>query len=106
MTVYTDPSGSVKFDASLKFDFDEKDIIQPEKISIDNRTGVSGSVAFYGVAQYGESDSIYSGKPEQVFPTTLIGSGPAPPVQFEACGTEAPDSLDALSLEYSSGTRR
>lgn len=105
-TIYTDPSGSVKFDASLRFDFDEKDIIQPEKISIDNRTGVSGSVAFYGLAKYGESTAIYSGKPEKVFSTNLIGSGFAASVQIESVSSDPPYSLDALTLEYSNNTRR
>ena len=43
--LYTDPVGSVNFDFSLKFDYDELNSVQPESISFSNATS---AISFYG----------------------------------------------------------
>ena len=43
--LYTDPVGSVNFDFSLKFDYDELNSVQPESISFTNATS---AISFYG----------------------------------------------------------
>ena len=43
--LYTDPIGSVNFDFSLKFDYDELNSVQPESISFSNATS---AISFYG----------------------------------------------------------
>jgi len=43
--LYTDPVGSVNFDFSLKFDYDEINSVQPEAISFTNATA---AISFYG----------------------------------------------------------
>ena len=100
--LYTDPQGSVSFNMSLKLDFDEKDVIQPTQIDFNNATG---TVAFFGSATFG-STAVYSGKLLKLFETQLIGSGFTGSFQFESDSTDPPFSLDAITLEYGTNTRR
>tara|TARA_R110000782_G_scaffold73755_1_gene147620 strand:- start:261 stop:2240 length:1980 start_codon:yes stop_codon:yes gene_type:complete len=100
--LYTDPQGSVSFDMSLKLDFDQLNSIQPIQINFDNNTG---EVAFYGSAVFG-SAAIYSNKLVTLFETQLVGSGFTASIQFESDSTDPPFSLDAITLEYGTNTRR
>ena len=100
--LYTDPQGSVSFDMSLKLDFDQKDSIQPTEINFDSNTG---EVAFYGSATFGSS-AVYSNKLLTLFESQLIGSGFTGSIQFESDSTDPPFSLDAITLEYGTNTRR
>ena len=102
MFLYTDPQGSVSFDLSLKLDFDQKDSIQPTQIQFDNNTG---EVAFYGSATFGSS-AVFSDKLVTLFETQLIGSGFVVSVQYTSDSTDPPFSLDAITLEYGTNTRR
>lgn len=102
MFLYTDPQGSVSFDMSLKLDFDQKDSIQPTRINFDNNTG---QVAFYGQATYG-STAVYSNKLLTLFETQVIGSGFVVSLQYTTDSTDPPFSLDAITLEYGTNTRR
>ena len=104
--LYTDPQGSVSFDMSLKLDFDQRNSIQPTQINFDNDTG---EVAFYGSASYfkaGQASSVYSSKLVTLFETQLIGSGFTASIQFESDSTDPPFSLDAITLEFGTNTRR
>ena len=104
--LYTDPQGSVSFDMSLKLDFDQRNSIQPTQIEFDNDTG---EVAFYGSASYfkaGQASSVYSSKLLTLFETQLIGSGFTASIQFESDSTDPPFSLDAITLEFGTNTRR
>ena len=100
--LYTDPQGSVSFNMSLKLDFDEKNVIQPTQIDFNNATG---TVAFFGSTTFG-STAVYSGKLLKLFETQLIGSGFTGSFQFESDSTDPPFSLDAITLEYGTNTRR
>ncbi len=100
--LYTDPQGSVSFDMSLKLDFDQRNSIQPTQINFDNNTG---EVAFYGSAVFGSS-AVFSNKLLTLFETQLIGSGFTASIQFESDSTDPPFSLDAITLEYGTNTRR
>lgn len=102
MFLYTDPQGSVSFDMSLKLDFDQKDSIQPTRINFDNNTG---QVAFYGQATYG-STAVFSNKLLTLFETQVIGSGFVVSLQYTTDSTDPPFSLDAITLEYGTNTRR
>ena len=102
MFLYTDPQGGVTFDTSLKLDFDQKDSIQPNRINFNNQTG---QVAFYGQAVYASS-AVYSNKLVTLFETQLIGSGFVVSLQYTTDSTDPPFSLDAITLEYSTNTRR
>ncbi len=100
--LYTDPQGSVSFDMSLKLDFDQRNSIQPTQINFNNDTG---EVAFYGSATFG-STAVFSSKLLTLFETQLIGSGFTASIQFESDSTDPPFSLDAITLEYGTNTRR
>ncbi|MDB4302014.1 hypothetical protein N9924_00455 [bacterium] len=100
--LYTDPQGSVSFDMSLKLDFDQRNSIQPTQIEFDNDTG---EVAFYGSAAFG-SAAVFSNKLVTLFETQLIGSGFTASIQFESDSTDPPFSLDAITLEFGTNTRR
>tara|TARA_R100001510_G_scaffold57747_1_gene67399 strand:+ start:2018 stop:4198 length:2181 start_codon:yes stop_codon:yes gene_type:complete len=102
MFLYTDPQGSVSFDVSLKLDFDQKDSVQPTKIDFNNQTG---QVAFMGQATYG-STAVYSTKLKTLFETQLIGTGFVVSLQFTSDSSDPPFSLDAITLEYGTNTRR
>jgi len=102
MFLYTDPQGSVSFDVSLKLDFDQRNSIQPTQIQFDNNTG---QVAFYGSATFGSS-AVFSNKLVTLFETQLIGSGFVVSIQYTSDSTDPPFSLDAITLEYGTNTRR
>ena len=101
MFLYSDPQGSVSFNTTLKFDFDQKDTIQPNQISFNNETN---TVAFYGNASYGTSR--FGGKLLKLFETQLTGSGFVVSVQFNSDSSDPPFSLDAITLEYAQNVRR
>lgn len=100
--LYTDPQGGVSFDMSLKLDFDQLNSIQPTEITFDNNTG---TVAFYGSATFG-STAVYSNKLLTLFETQLIGSGFTASIQIDSDSTDPPFSLDAITLEFGTNTRR
>ena len=102
MFLYTDPQGSVSFDVSLKLDFDQKNSVQPTKIDFNNTTG---TVAFLGQATFG-SQAVFSSKLKTLFETQIIGSGFVVSLQYTSDSTDPPFSLDAITLEYATNTRR
>ena len=102
MFLYTDPQGSVSFDVSLKLDFDQKNSVQPTKIDFNNNTG---TVAFMGQATYG-STAVFSSKLQTLFETQIIGSAFVVSLQYTSDSVDPPFSLDAITLEYATNTRR
>ena len=102
MFLYTDPQGSVSFDISLKLDFDQKSTVQPPQIDFSNNTG---QVAFFGSAAFG-STAVYSSKLLTLFETQLTGTGFVVSLNFTSDSTDPPFSLDAITLEYGTNTRR
>ena len=101
MFLYTDPRGSVDFNATLKLDFDGKDTIQPTSVTFSNTTGTA---PFYGLSEYGSG--VFGGKLQYVFESQLIGSGYTGSLQFISDSTDPPFSLDAVTLEYGTNARR
>ena len=101
MFLYTDPQGSVSFDATLKLDFDQVNSVQPSAISLNNTTG---SVSIYGTATYGSE--TFGSKLQTLFESQLIGSGFVVSLQYTTDSTDPPFSLDAITLEYGTNTRR
>ena len=99
--LYTDPQGSVSFDVSLKLDFDTEGTIQPAPITVQNTTG---TVGFYGSGTYGTT--LYGTKLKTLFETQVIGSGFAVSFQFNSDSDDPPFSLDALTIEYATNSRR
>ena len=99
--LYTDPQGSVNFDASLKLDFDTQGTIQPTPVTFTN---TEGAVGFYGEAVFGTT--AFGVKLLKLFDTPVVGSAFAVSFQFESDGTDPPYSLDALTVEYATHDRR
>ena len=101
MFVYTDAQGSVSLDASLKLDFDNVGSIQPQQVSLSNSTS---AVSFYGTATFGTA--TFGSKLKTLFESQVIGSGFVASLQFTSDSTDPPFSLDAITLEYGTNTRR
>lgn len=101
--LYTDPEGSVTVNASLKLDFDDTGIVQPDSILLSNDTGVVG---FYGSPNSIYGITVYGDKLKTLFETQVIGSGFAVSLQFNSNGTNPPFSLDAATLEFATHDRR
>ena len=103
MFLYTDPQGSFTADVSLKYDFEEADVIQPATITFNNASGAD-ALAFYGEAKYGTGE--YGGTIQRLFDSQLIGSGFVVSLVFSSESTNPPYSLDALTFEYGTYGRR
>jgi hypothetical protein len=58
-----------------------------------------------GQATYG-STAVYSTKLKTLFETQLIGTGFVVSLQFTSDSADPPFSLDAITLEYGTNTRR
>ena len=101
MFLYTDPQGSVSFDASLKLDFDQNNSVQPPAISLNNTTG---TVSIYGSSTFGSA--TFGSKLKTLFESQLVGSGFVVSLQYTTDSTDPPFSLDAITLEYGTNTRR
>lgn len=101
LTTFIDSTGSVSGTASLKFDFDEPNLIQPQAVQIANTTQTA---AFYGVARYGVG--IYGGKPVTIFDNQVVGSGFTVSIQYLFEGTDPPFSLDAATFEFAAHDRQ
>ena len=102
--VYTDPVGSIDFDFSLKLDFDRTNdaIIQPEAV---NLSASQSDAFFYGTGVYNTAKYAGSAR-DNIFETQLIGSGFTAAVDIKSDDTNPPFSLDAITLEYLSNTKR
>jgi len=101
LSTYIDPEGSVDGNATLKFDFDEPNKIQPTSVPIANTTA---TVAFYGVSSFGAGS--YGGKLISVFNNQVVGSGFVVSIQYIFEGTDPPFSLDAATLEFAAHDRQ
>ena len=101
MNIYTDAKGSVGLNSSLKLDFDNEGSIQPQQISLTNATSAA---SFYGTATFGTD--TFGSKLKTLFESQVIGSGFVASLQFTSDSTDPPFSLDAITLEYGTNTRR
>jgi len=101
MNIYTDAKGSVALNSNLKLDFDNEGSIQPEQISLSNATSAA---SFYGTSVFGTD--TYGSKLKTLFESQVIGSGFVVSLQFTSDSTDPPFSLDAITLEYGTNTRR
>lgn len=104
--LYTDPTGSVQADVSLKLDFDRQNtgLIQPNSITFSNVTDdlfTYGSITSkFGTATYSDASL------ETTFETQLIGSGFTAALQVDSNDNIPPFTLDAVTIEYTTNDRR
>ena len=105
MFLYVDPEGSVNITNSMKFDFDDPDLLLPssQTIIFSNEAVAPASygslVAEYGVARYG-------GSLRAAFKTQLIGSAFAISFFFQSNDINPPYTLDTMNVEYALRGRR
>lgn len=103
--VYVDPEGSVNITNSIKFDFNDPDLLVPsaQTITLTNEATAPASygslVAEYGVARYG-------GSLRAVFKTQLVGSAFSVSFFFQSDDTNPPYTLDTMNIEYALRGRR
>lgn len=101
LTTYVDPEGSINGDVTPKLDFDQKEIIQPDPITLSNTVAPA---AFYGIASYGTGS--YGGKLKYTFTNQLIGSGFTVSFQYFFDSTDPPFSLDSAAVEFAVNDRQ
>lgn len=101
LTTFIDTEGSVAGSATLRFDFDEPNVVQPSAVPIANTTN---TVAFYGVSRFGVGS--FGGKLVTIFDNQVVGSGFTVSIQYTFEGTDPPFSLDATTLEFASHDRQ
>lgn len=101
--LYTDPLGSIDISVNLKLDFDTQGVIQPDVILLTNDTN---NVAIYGKSTSKYGTSTYGGKPVKQFESQLVGSGFTASLLIISDNKNAPFSLDAATLEFTSHDRR
>lgn len=105
MFLYVDPEGSVDLTTSMKFDFNDPDVLEPgsKTISLDNTATTPATydtlTAQYGVARYG-------GSLRAIFKTQLVGSAFAVSFYFQSDDTNPPYILDTMTVEYALRGRR
>lgn len=103
--VYVDPEASVDITSSLKFDFNDPDVVLPAATTISlSNTATAPSqygslTAEYGVARYG-------GSLRAVFKTQLVGSAFSVSFFFQSNDTNPPYTLDTMTVEYALRGRR
>lgn len=103
--LYTaDPQGSINVDVNLKLDFNVRDTIQPNAITLIETA--SGNVNFYGEQASLYGTAVFGGKLKNIFETQVIGSGYTVSLLFNSNGTNPPFSLDAAILEFATFDRR
>jgi hypothetical protein len=101
LSTYIDPTGSIDGLATLKFDFDEPNLVQPPSITLSN---TQATVSFYGVSTYGTG--VFGGKLVSVFKSQTVGSGFTVSIQYEFDSDDPPFSLDAATLEFAAHDRQ
>ena len=113
--VYTDPTGTVDFDFSLKLDFDRTNtgLVQPPAINLN---ATQSDLYFFDDPDVKFSDSLSEGQAgfaafagsanESIFETPVIGSGFTVAIDIQSDNTNPPFSLDATTIEYVTNSRR
>lgn len=100
---YLDVNGELDLSYSLRFDFDQKNVIQPDSLLFSNDSATSIS---YGSGIYGTSS--YGGKQKTIYELQTIGSGFTVSILYETIGedTDAVFTIDAATLQYTTNARR
>src|SRR5210317_296301 len=102
-TTYLDVNGEFDISYSLKFDFDQIGLIQPDSLLFSSDT--SSSVT-YGAGVYGTSS--FGGKQKAIYELQTIGSGFTVSTVYETTGTDLDSvfTIDAATLQYTTNARR
>lgn len=100
---YLDVNGEFDISYSLKFDFDQLGIIQPNSLLFSSDTSASVT---YGAGAYGTSS--FGGKQKEIYELQTIGSGFTVSTVYETTGTDLDSvfTIDAATLQYTTNARR
>jgi hypothetical protein len=100
---YLDVNGELDIRYSLKFDFDQQNVIQPDSLLFSN---LAASSISYGSGIYGTSS--FGGKQKAIYELQTIGSGFTVSILYETIGDtiDAVFTIDAATLQYSTNARR
>lgn len=101
--LYIEPVGTTNITTNLKFDLDDKDVLQPDSIELSN---TNESVAFYGATESRYGSVVYGGKLKTVYEKQLVGSGFLVSLQFICDQLTPPVVFDAATIEFMSHDRR
>jgi hypothetical protein len=101
--LYTDPEGSLNATVSLRLDFDDQSVIQPNSIFLSNTTG---AINTFGNPSATFGDAIFGGSLRTLFKTQTIGSGFVISLLVNSTSADPPFALDAATLEYAVHDRR
>lgn len=101
--LFTDPSGTVEADLSVRYDFEKQDVIQPPAIELSN---TASTVSIYGRPGVTYGSGTYGGSLEKLFEVNTVGSGDVVALQFSSTGQNPSYSLDAVTLQYLTSGRR
>ncbi len=99
--IYLDPQGSYNFDLSVRYDFNDPDIIQPPKVNIQNTTV---GVALFGGSQFGTA--TFGGNVRNLKTAKVTGSGDVTSLLFEGKSTDPPFAFDSVVIQYGQYGRR
>jgi hypothetical protein len=103
MRLFTDPLGSLEVAINPEYEFGQPGNVQPPQITIANTT--SGTVALYGVGQYG-SASYGGANLKYIFDVNLVGSAFVGAYTFTSDGIAPPFSFDSMIIQYGQYGRR
>jgi hypothetical protein len=101
-TTYLDVNGAFDLEYSLKFDFDQPNVTQPDSVlSTDTAASITYGNGIYGTGAYGV-------KQKAIFEVQTIGSGFTVSILYETTGieTDAVFTVDAATLQFGTYGRR
>jgi hypothetical protein len=105
-TFYIDPTGSLSFDYSVKYDFDkgpEAGVIQPDT---DTVSTTGNSIFIYGNTSSVFNTATFGGSLDKVYTENIIGSGKTIALRIEDTSTNPTFTLDTVLLEFATEDRQ
>jgi len=102
-TTYLDVNGEFELRKTLKYDFDQPNLIQPNSITLSS---ASTSSFTYGSGTFGTSS--FGGKQQSVYEVQTVGSGFTVSIIYETEETNVDTTftIDAATLQYITNARR
>jgi hypothetical protein len=102
-TLYLKSEGALNVEARLIFDYNQKDVIQPEQfLLVQDTSGVS----FWGDVGTVWGSFTYGGTIDSVYSDQAVGSGFTVAVEYREESINPPFSLDTVILEFRANDRK
>lgn len=100
VSTFYDPEATFSGVLSLKYNFNDPGVIQPNSVEI----GAGGIFSYYGTAVYGSAN--FGATPETVVSRQVTGSFDTVSLQYEFDGTDQPFILDTVLIEFRTNDRK